>query len=750
MVHKEVAWQTSRKLVNCLPDTSCYTINETNKVKDDMKTNDWNNAFQPVLNLGREIRVGQAQLGQAIFDTIKNKGSLVGEAPVGSGKSFGAAIPLITSVIEAKKLGKTFRGVISTGTITLQRQIADKDLPFLLSVYPGFTYKLLMGRGNYVCLNQAKLAAYGNKDLEDLYQLLEKRKSALGTGDKIDIEKAVGFPISLEIWSQICGTSKFCSDNACSEDKSRCLAGRAREIALNSDIVVINHALLGVDTEMKNSGSDALSDGILGTIDCLIVDEAHELEPILVDQWSEELTQWQIGDMTGSVSTAMEFSKIYANPGNQAMKTNMALEDILNSFANIQVFFEQYAKYTGEVWEKFETPVSLKTIKNSKNISSLLLNAMQEYEVQTPAMIDRAIDGLESTLVYFDKVSNILMDDYDSLGVKVKNRRKFSKGRRVAKELIKTLEMLKNAITSNDGIVNNYGKTGVILRGWLRKKDNSKGVTISIKPLDVSKEAATIWNSAGSSVLMSATLMDLTEKTFRYARECVGFPDGPEIKVASPFDYKKNQMVYVSPAQGNTVEAGQYSLNELMALVEASKGRALILFTAKKELEYAADMLRQFKAKGMFNYTIYAQEDGEDKQKLLHAFTHDTDSILLGLRSFFVGVDVSGESLSHLIMAKFPLSRYSVECKMRIQVWRMKGFPNWYARESLEALAQGAGRLIRSSTDFGVVSLLDFRLMDVNSNVYKIAKTGIAALGSPVTQSVSEVEKFLQPRVLVS
>lgn len=711
-----------------------------------MKTNDWNSAFKPMIALGRDIRIGQAQGGQSIFDTIKNKGSLIAEMPTGTGKSFAAAIPLIMNVVEAKKIGKSFRGVISTGTITLQRQIAEKDLPFLHTVYPGFTYKLLMGRGNYVCLNQAKLAAYGNKSLEDLYQLMEKRKDSLKTGDKFDVEKAVGFPISMEIWSQISGSSKFCSDNACSDDKTRCLAGKAREIALASDIVVINHALLGVDTEMKNGGSDALSDGILGTIDCLIVDEAHELEPILVDQWSEELTQWQISDMTGSVATAMDFSKSYINPGKFDNITHMALEDIILSYINIQTFFEQYSKYVGEDWDRFESPMSLKTIRKTSN--TMLINAMNEYEIDTPKLITSAIDGLDETLIYFDKVNQKLMDDYDQLGVKVKNRRKFSKGRRVAKELIQTLGMLRDAIQSKDGIVNNYGKTGVIIRGWIRKKDNTKGMTISVKPLDVSKEAKTIWNSVGSSVLMSATLMDLTEKSFRYARECVGFPDGPEIKVASPFDYKKNQLVYVSPAHGNTVEAAQYSLNELMALVEASKGRSLILFTARKELEHAANMLRQFKAQGMFNYTIYAQEDGEDKQKLLHAFTHDTNSILLGLKSFFVGVDVSGESLSHLIMAKFPLPRYSVECKMRIQVWRMKGFPNWYARESLESLAQGAGRLIRSSSDFGVVSLLDFRLMDINSNVYKTAKIGINALGSPVTQSVSEVEKFLQPRVL--
>lgn len=707
-----------------------------------MKTTEWDEAFKPVMALGREVRTGQAQLGQAIFNTINSKGTLVGQAPVGTGKSFSAAIPLITKVLEAKKNLKSFRGVISTGTITLQNQIAEKDLVFLSKLYPGFKYKKLMGRSNYLCLNIAKLSALGDNRLEAIYSKLEARKAGLRAGEVSDVEKVLGIEMTDDLWSRLCGSTKFCADNSC--DEENCFAAKARAEALAADIVVINHALLAVDAEMKN-GADIFADGILGTIDCLIVDEAHDLEPVLVSQWTEELTQWQINDMGGSVSAAIDFSKAYLSDGNVGKIISDALENVMKVTVNIQTFFERFADHEKAEWARYESAISLKYF--SGNVSNSLKYALQDYEVNSPLLIQEAIAGLNVGLGYMAKVQEFLVENYDEQGLKVKNRRKLSKGIRVSKELIKVLEMLYDAIRSKNGVVNNFGLFGVIIKGWVRNKDNTNGMTLEFVPLDVSKEAAVIWKTAGSSVLLSATLMDLTDGTFQYSRKCVGFPDGPEINVTSPFDYKTKQLIYVTSAKGTPVEGSQYAIEELMDLVHASNGRALILFTAKRELEVAADYLRKYRAFGKFPYKILVQEEGENKQKLLEEFKTDTHSVLLGLKSFFVGVDVPGEALSQVIICRFPLARYSVECRMRMAVWASKDFPKWYERESLSTLAQAAGRLIRSSDDHGVVSLLDYRLMDITERVYQTAQIGVKALGSPVTQQIEEVSSFINKEV---
>jgi ATP-dependent DNA helicase DinG len=264
--------------------------------------------------------------------------------------------------------------------------------------------------------------------------------------------------------------------------------------------------------------------------------------------------------------------------------------------------------------------------------------------------------------------------------------------------------------------------------------------------LDVSAKANGLWGKEGgqTNILLSATLTDLTDGTFRYARECIGFPYSPELKVGTPFSLAEQQLVYVTPANREVVEGARYSFSELLDLINVSRGRALILFTSRKELDWAAEQITKLKHMGHFKYPLYVQEKDSNKDKLMESFKNDIDSVLLATKSFFVGIDVPGESLSMVALAKFPLPRYSAECRQQIKHWGSRGFPNWYARESLTIFQQASGRLIRSSGCKGVVALLDFRANDITNNVYKTARLGVSSLGSPVTQDVAAVKAFLQ------
>lgn len=704
-----------------------------------METKDWDKISIPITNAGMSRREGQAQLGQSIFNAITNKSTLVATGPTGTGKSLASAIPLINKVLEAKKLDKTFRGAISTETITLQRQIAEKDLPFLQKLYPGFTFKKLMGRNNYLCFNSIAMSAYGDMEIEKVNQKLLKRKMDLGAGELPDVERVLGTSITNELWSKIQGSQTFCVDNDCGPED--CYAAKAREIALTSDIVIINHALLGIDAELKGRG-DVFADGILGPLNTIIVDEAHALEPVLVNQWKTELTQWQISNhIDGFVHTIIRCNEFKSVAGSvdSAQKCSENLHEIFN---NIQHFFEIFAQDTNTDWRDFESAICEKYLPGSS--SDLLKYALQHYEITNRKLIANTLEKLRKLSLFAESVNSYL----NELMIKIKKRRQFNKGRRSLLELINILEMLEKALDSKDGIIDNFGKFGIIFKGWV-KNDLSHGMTIEFIPLDISKRASDIWKNTDSSVLLSATLRDLTDGTFNYARRCVGFPDGPEIDVASPFDYATKQLIYKTTGQGKRVEGAQYDIQELLNLIFAVNGRSLILFTAKKELQYADEMLHKYKSyyKDQFPYQILVQTDGANKQALLEEFKKDTHSILLGLKSFFVGVDVPGESLTHVALCKFPLAQYSTECRMRIIVWRMKGFPRWYERESLTTLAQAAGRLIRTTDDHGIISLLDFRLANPKERVAETAELGIQALGSPVTNDINVVHEFLNKHV---
>lgn len=696
-------------------------------------TTKWADIFAPVMAQGREIRTGQATLGQGIIDAIETKGNLVAQASTGTGKSFSALIPMINAIQNAGKKKKTFRGVISTETLTLQRQIFNKDLPFLATLYKGFTYKKLMGRTNYLCLNVADQAAIGDIFMSSLVEKLKTRQSNLGFGEQEDVERVLGRELTADQWSRIASSSAFCADNQCSGDL--CYSTKARQEALTADLVVVNHAVLATDVEMKAGSVDG--DGLLGSIDCLVVDEGHQLEPVLVSQWTKELTERELETMASSVAEGISHAQAAVSHSTIGYESDFALDAYRAMLENIKKFFMLLEANNGGEWQGACQALSLKYPMGMP--SAAMAMAMTEYEEENPKRLQLIIDQLTKTAKYMSVALQTAKDE------KVKGVRKISKGLRATRDLWETALLLQQAIQTKDGIINQYGTFGVLVDGW-EKRDGTPGMTLRMVPLDVSARAKFIWGVPGaqSNILLSATLTDLTDGTFRYARQCIGFPDGPEVDVDTPFSLQTQQLIYVTPANRTVVEGARYSFSELFDLVSVSKGRALILFTSRKELDYAAEMMLQLRASGQLPYNVLVQTKDANKDKLAEEFKRDVNSILLATKSFFVGVDVPGEALSVVALAKFPLPRFSAECKQQITHWRSRGFSKWYEREALTVFQQAAGRLIRSSGCKGVVALLDFRAMDTTSQVYKTSSLGVKSLGSPVTQDLNKVKAFLQ------
>jgi Rad3-related DNA helicase len=689
----------------------------------------WDSIFAPFVAQGREVREGQRMLGNAIINAIENGGSLVSEAPTGTGKSAASLIPIIHQVLERKKQNKSYRAAVSTETITLQNQLIDKDLPYFQSVYPGFTYRKLMGRANYVCLNQAALNARGDQSLNLLVKRLEARTGQLGDGELKDAERVLGRELDPDTWAKITGSSTFCGDNKCNTDK--CFSTLARAKALTADIVICNHALLATDTEMK--AGDSFGDGILGQLDCLVVDEGHALEPVLVDQWTKELTQWELDDKSSDVLDAIDKGRHLVRSEYIKDSTGRALEGLASVLTNIKKYYISINEKEGGDWANASVAMCLKHL-NSPTPAMLAL--MEEYEVENPQRLESAYEQLDVTVEYLKKVVERAAE------LETRGRRDINKGYRAAKDLQSIVAIMQQALASKDGIVQDYGAYGAIVDGWVRK-NGEPGLTIRLVPLDVSAKAKSIWAGVKTNILLSATLTDLTDGSFNYARQSIAFPDGPEIRVPSPFELEKCQLIYLTHANGNKVEGAQYDFDELVELLNVSKGRALVLFTSRRELDEAADRLRYLQSVGEFGYQIYVQEKDSNKEKLREAFREDTHSVLLATKSFFVGVDISGESLSLVALVKFPNPRWSPECQQRSTYWRTRGFYSWYEREALTVFQQAAGRLIRSSTDRGIVALLDHRAADTGTKIHKNAVKGFTALRSYFTRDLEVVQKFL-------
>lgn len=698
---------------------------------------DWIKAYKPVLDTGRDLREGQALLGQAIIEAMRNKTNVIGQAPVGVGKSHALLVPMISQILEAKAKGEERkRGIISTETLSLQSQVAFKDLPELQQLFPGFTFSILKGRSNYYCADAAKQNRIANKEIAAIYDKLEMRMESIDTGEKYDIERVLGRELTSKEFSFIAGSSIFCNDNKCEPD--RCFTAKARQKALMSDIVVINHALLQTDIDMKTGTNDMLSDGLLGPIAYLAIDEAHTLAHSLISGWSEKMTEWDIADAFNGISKGVEKARAITPDARIGKLVHDAQEDLHDVMNTIIRFYGYIADKNNVEWNKSSEAISQKTIVG--DMSPGFSQAMDEYENEVPALMIRADKNLKE-VEEFLKRQVVIANQSD---MPVKGKREMRKGLRQLREMTQLLDTLTKAMETRHGIAFNYGiNYGVRFDGWNRR-DGQRTGTIHFVPLDISSKAKQIWDQTESSILVSGTLVDLETGSFNYVKSSLGFPECTTLTVDSPFDTSQAQLIYVTSNEYKPEEGTQFSLDELADLLTASRGRALVLFTSKRELELATQDVKFRLMMGKIPYFNLLVQDGEtDKQKLADAFRQDTHSVLFGLRSFFTGVDFPGETLSLVAIVRFPFKRYSVECRQMIEVWKNKGFYNWYQHQALEDFGQIVGRLLRSVTDKGVFAILDHRLLHPSENAYKAAAIGITALQSKVTQKIEDVEAFL-------
>lgn len=697
----------------------------------------WDEQFGPVLAQGREVREGQRILGNAIIDVIEKGGHLLAEASTGTGKSFATLIPVISAIQKNKAQNKPYRAIVSTETLTLQDQIFLKDLPFLAKLYPGFTYAKLMGRSNYLCFEAADANKVGVGSLNSLVEKLKGRADNLANGEKSDVERVIGRKLQNEEWAKLTGSSAFCGDNQCTSEV--CFGSKARAKAKEVDIVVANHAILATDLEIRaNATSDAVAtEGLLGGYEALIVDEGHQLAPVLTEQWTKELTMWELNTSSASVLAAIEHAQLVSSNASIGRITQETVEDVVDVFKSIQNFYSLLSEFNGEKWKGSTHAVCLKYLTGRP--PQYMINAMNEYEQQNPIRLAGAEEVLEKALDYLNKAMA------KAIVEKLKKRRKIGKGIRAVNDLLGTVRILSKALPTDDGIISEYGAFGASVKGW-EKRDGTQGMTLRLRPLDVAGRAQTLWHTR-SSIVVSATLTDLTDGSFRYAKACIGFPPAAkELRVTTPFALETQQKFYMTSGKGKRVDhlrGAQFDFSEMESAINAARGRSLVLFTSREELDWASQEFRSLQSMGRFPYPILVQEKDSDKAELMEQFKSVTDSVLFATKSFFVGIDVPGEALSAVWMAKWTNPQYDAECKQQVIYWRKRGFSRWYERESLTIFQQASGRLIRSSGCKGVVGVLDFRVSDTGSNVHKTAKIGVKAQGSPVTMDMKEVASFL-------
>ncbi|MGH3209097.1 MAG: ATP-dependent DNA helicase [Trebonia sp.] len=609
--------------------------------------------------IGGTERSGQTVMAQAVWDAVTDGTHLAVQAGTGTGKSLAYLVPAMQ--LAANKRGPV---VVSTATIALQRQLVDRDLPRLVDALreplgrsPEFA--ILKGRNNYLCLNKLR---NGPEDEQD--SLFDAPSSQLGahikrlhqwaasttTGDRDEI--VPGVPD--QAWRQVAVTARECLGPGRCPFGIQCFSERARRLAAESDVVVTNHALLAIDTLGEG--------GILPEHRVVIVDEAHELVDRVTSVATGELSAYAIDfavRRTGRLTDEAEIARL-SEAGNAL------------------------------------TPL----------LATLPGGRMDQLDQGLAATLAALRDAAAACAAQVRKIASAKDDDADPAEVTA------------AQTALVSLEELSvvadRMITAFDQPISE--REEVV---WLERPedwaDNARPASLHVAPLEVGEVLAEHLFADKTVVLTSATLT-LGGSFAPLARQwgldasAIG-NEWAGIDVGSPFAHGRSGILYVAkhlPPPSRDGLPPEY-MDELWELIKAAGGRTLGLFSSMRAAKAAAAAMRE-----SLPYPVLCQGDDSTMQ-LVKEFAADEATSLFGTLSLWQGVDVPGPSLRLVVIDRIPFPRPDdplASARTRAADARGgSGFMEVSANHAALLLAQGAGRLLRSMDDRGVVAILDPRLV---------------------------------------
>jgi ATP-dependent DNA helicase DinG len=546
--------------------------------------------------------------------------------------------------------------IISTGTKTLQDQLFQRDLPQVRDALKlPLTVALLKGRANYVCLHHLERAraegTFASRADAGYLRRIDGFARSTTTGDKADLADV---PDNAGIWSQVTSTRDNCLGSECAR-YDECFVMNARKEALAADVVVVNHHLFFADVVLRDEGLSEL----LPACNTVILDEAHQLPEIATLFFGEEVTAGQLGELARDAELeGLKSARDYAPLPTAAQALSLALRQVRLA--------------AGDSPAKLPHADALRSLALTTALDALAV----------------ALDALASELAHQAERSDELAQcaqRADELRARLARWRDGSRADGDS-EWIRWLE-----VTSN---------------GW----------QLHASPLSVAEIFSRhVADSARSWILTSATLAVGGDFAL-YQRE-LGLSDAATGCWESPFDYAKQALFYLPPGlpEPNSLEHTDAVVAAAVPVLRASRGRAFLLFTTLRALAHAREALAATLAREGLDYPLLVQGEGS-RSELLTRFRRLGNAVLLGSQSFWEGVDVQGEALSLVIIDKLPFAPPDDPLlAARLDHIAQQGgnpFLDYQLPQAAISLKQGAGRLIRSETDRGVLMICDRRLAE--------------------------------------
>jgi ATP-dependent DNA helicase DinG len=628
--------------------------------------------------IGGAERPGQVAMAEAVQRTIDTGEHVAVQAGTGTGKSLAYLVPAVRHAMMTENTV-----VVATATIALQRQLIDRDLPRLVAALAPLLgrepeFAILKGRRNYLCLNRQR-GGVADDPQDALFDPVDSGPSSpLGrqvkrlhewaeettTGDRDEL--VPGVPEAA--WRQVSVSAQECIGAQRCPYGSRCFAERARDAAGRAHIVVTNHALLAID---------ATSDiDVLPEHDVVIIDEAHDL----VDR----VTSATAGELSGPGidAAARRGARLTDSAAAEGPAAEGVADRLRQAAAALTLDLGDAPAGRMDVLSD-ALAATLASVRDAASGCADAIRASAPGQEEDPQRMAMA----RMTLAALDELQRTASRVLDAFGAD---------------------------ITARDEVV------------WLDRpfiEDARRAPTLRVAPLEVGQVLRTRLFGERTVALTSATLAlggSFTPLALQW-----GLPahspqsaDGDEehltwsgIDVGSPFDHPRSGILYVArhlPPPGRDQLPEAY-LTELEELIEAAGGRTLGLFSSMRAAKEAAGALRD-----RISHPLLCQGDDVTAQ-LVRQFAEDEPTCLFGTLSLWQGVDVPGNSLQLVVIDRIPFPRpddpLSSARQRAVAARGGNGFMTVAASQAALLLAQGAGRLLRTMTDRGVVAVLDPRLM---------------------------------------
>lgn len=640
---------------------------------------------------GYEARGPQAQMACEVATALNEGEQVLIEAGTGTGKSLAYLIPAAHWATKNDQ-----RVLVSTYTINLQEQLLNKDMQIVQGLIKRDLHASIMkGRGNYLCprrLDTLRRRKPANlEELRTLAKVLVWMQNGCD-GDRGDLSLRAG---EWNTWARLSAQDEDCTSFRCaSEMNGVCPYYRARRRAETAHILITNHALLIADAKIENR--------VLPEYLNLIIDEAHHLEDAITDGLSRRIDE----------------NLILARLREIGLRRNSTLKELLScaratvpaaDLARLERFVDNTAETLGIMTTKVRKYFRAlhdfaashdrggryqMRLLNSHRDSGSFANAQTAWKqlAEYFLAVADAVDRLARALPRYDQYR---IPDLDVYRGEIRTHLHF----------LNTLHNHLESFTIDPDSNMVYS---------VAPGDKADKLRIHISPLHVGPLMEEFLNQRKESVILtSATLR--TQGNFDHIRERLFADQYQTVALGSPFDYARSTLVYVPDDMPEPNQRSAYQKMVERGIVELAAelaGRVLVLFTSYAQLRETSRAITPRLKLG--DIVVYDQSFGASRDALLQGFKSAERAVLMGTRSFWEGIDIPGEDLSAVIIARLPFAVPSDPIFSARSEAYENAFQQYAIPDAILRFRQGFGRLIRSSSDRGIVAVFDKRVISKN------------------------------------